>query len=88
LPRLQILAQQNDGFKIAEEDLRLRGPGEVYGLSQSGFGDLQVATLLDYPAIKQARTEAQKILAADPELSTYPILRKKVAQKNARTHFE
>src|SRR6185369_7801690 len=44
--RLKVLEATTDGFVIAEEDLRLRGPGEVYGLSQSGFGDLKVASLL------------------------------------------
>lgn len=87
-PRLQVLASTCDGFKIAEEDLRLRGPGEMYGVAQSGFGDLKVASLLDYPLIKQARTEAAAVLKKDPELQTFPILRKKVEQKNKTTHFE
>jgi len=86
--RLQILATTSDGFLIAEEDLKLRGPGEVYGTSQSGYGNLKVASLLDYPTIKMARAEASKILTKDPKLKKYPILRKKVAQKNALNHFE
>lgn len=86
--RLQILAGITDGFAIAEEDLQLRGPGEMYGVAQSGFGTLQVASLLDYDAIKQARQEAEKLLQRDPELSEYPIIRKKVEQKNLQTHFE
>ena len=86
--RLRVLAATTDGFKIAEEDLRLRGPGEIYGVAQSGFGDLKVASLLDYATIKLARTEAARILKKDPELKKYPILRKKVEQKNLMTHFE
>jgi len=86
--RLKILAETSDGFEIAEQDLRLRGPGELYGTSQSGFSDLKVASLLDYPTIKKTRTEAEKILKSDPELKAYPILQKKVAQKNLVTHFE
>lgn len=86
--RLKILERTTDGFIIAEEDLQLRGPGEVYGVAQSGFGDLKVASLLDYPTIKAARAEAQKILEKDPELEKYPILRAKVAQKNMLAHFE
>ncbi|MBI1834013.1 MAG: ATP-dependent DNA helicase RecG [Candidatus Andersenbacteria bacterium] len=86
--RLKIIEQSIDGFKIAEEDLKLRGPGEVYGLQQSGFSDMKVASLLDYDMIKMARGEAEKILKKDPELTKYPILQKKVAQKNAITHFE
>lgn len=86
--RLQILAQTTDGFIIAEEDLKLRGPGEVYGIAQSGFSDLQVASLLDYPLIKKTRQEAEELLNQDPELKKYPILRAKVKQKNLITHFE
>jgi ATP-dependent DNA helicase RecG len=86
--RLSVLSQTIDGFKIAEADLSLRGPGEVYGKAQSGFGDLQVASLLDYGTIKLARSEAEKILDSDPELKEYLILRKKVEQKNLIAHFE
>lgn len=87
-PRLAILTTTSDGFVIAEEDLKLRGPGEVYGLAQSGFGSLKVASLLDYATIKKTRTEAQRLLKEDPDLSQYPILRKKVEQKNLLAHFE
>ena len=68
--------------------MRLRGPGEAYGLSQSGFNNLQVASLLDYETIKISRKEADKLLKNDPELLRYPILQKKVAQKNLVAHFE
>lgn len=86
--RLQMFAGTNDGFEIAEADLKFRGPGEVYGVAQSGFGNLRVASLLDYKMIKLARAEASKILEQDPDLEHYAVLRKKVAQKNAITHFE
>lgn len=86
--RLQIMAETTDGFVIAERDLELRGPGEMYGAAQSGFGNLQVASLLDYPTIKLAREEARRLLEADPQLTKYPIIRKKVEQKNLLAHFE
>ncbi len=86
--RLAVFASTTDGFVIAEEDLKLRGPGEVYGVAQSGFGNLQVASLLDYPTIKAARGEAKEILKNDPELEEHPILQAKVRQKNLQTHFE
>lgn len=86
--RLAIFARTTDGFAIAEQDLQLRGPGEMYGVTQSGFGNLQVASLLDYEAIKQARQEAQQLLTRDPQLAEYPIIRKKVEQKNLQAHFE
>ncbi|PIT98383.1 MAG: DNA helicase RecG [Candidatus Andersenbacteria bacterium CG10_big_fil_rev_8_21_14_0_10_54_11] len=86
--RLHVLAKTGDGFVIAEEDLRLRGPGEVYGIKQAGFDNLQVASLLDYPTIKAAREEADRLLTEDPELKNHDILRRKVEQKNLQTHFE
>lgn len=86
--RLSLFASTNDGFEIAEADLSFRGPGELYGLEQSGFGNLRVASLLDYEMIKLVREEAKKILTKDPRLEKYPVLRKKVEQKNAHTHFE
>ena len=86
--RMAVITSSTDGFIIAEEDLRLRGPGEMYGVAQSGFTELKVATLLNYPAIKRARTEAEQILTADPDLKAHPIFRKKVEQKNLKTHLE
>ncbi len=86
--RLRILGRTTDGFVIAEKDLELRGPGEIYGVAQSGFSDLKVASLLDYPTIKIARQEAERILKKDPELKNHDILRRKVEQKNLQTHFE
>ncbi len=58
----------HDGFKLAEEDLRLRGPGEYFGTRQSGLPDLKVARLTDVALIEQARAEATRILEVDPEL--------------------
>lgn len=86
--RLSLFASTNDGFEIAEADLQFRGPGELYGLEQSGFGNLRVASLLDYEMIKLVREEAKKILKKDPELQEHLILRKKVEQKNEHAHFE
>ena len=86
--RLSLFASTNDGFEIAEADLQVRGPGELYGLEQSGFGSLRVASLLDYEMIKLVREEAKHILQIDPTLEQYPILRKKVEQKNAHAHFQ
>jgi ATP-dependent DNA helicase RecG len=58
----------HDGFKLAEEDLRLRGPGEYFGTRQSGLPDLKVARLTDVVLIEQARAEATRILEGDPEM--------------------
>lgn len=69
LTRLKILEATTDGFKISEEDLRLRGPGDFFGERQSGLPDLRLADLIaDYPVLVEARQAAEKILKADPWL--------------------
>ncbi|MFQ6019411.1 MAG: helicase-related protein [Dehalococcoidia bacterium] len=67
--RLRILETVHDGFQLAEEDLRLRGPGEFFGIRQSGLPDLRVAKLTDVALIEKARGEAAQLLADDPALS-------------------
>ena len=67
--RLQILVDTNDGFRIAEEDLRMRGPGEFLGTRQHGLTELRVGNLLgDFKLIRQAREDAFGIVRQDPEL--------------------
>ena len=69
LERLQILAGSNDGFAIAEEDLRLRGPGEFAGTAQSGLASFRVADLVrDISIYRDAKACAESIVAQDPEL--------------------
>ncbi len=68
--RLQALVSIHDGFKLAELDLRQRGPGEFLGTRQSGYevASLRLATLLDIPLIEKARALAQAVLEQDPDL--------------------
>ena len=68
LERLQIMETVNDGFQLAEEDLRLRGPGEYFGTRQSGLPDLRAARLTDVQLIEETRAEATRLLEEDPEL--------------------
>lgn len=68
--RLRIVATTTDGFLLAEEDLKMRGPGEFLGTRQSGLPDLKVAEVTDYPLIVQTREAAEAILAEDPNLSS------------------
>ncbi len=66
--RLQVMAQTNDGFELADHDLRQRGPGEFLGTRQSGYSELQMASLTDIPLIEKARQQAQAVLENDPDL--------------------
>ena len=67
--RLKIVERTLDGFQLAEEDLRIRGPGDYLGTRQSGLPNLRVARITDQDILGMARREATKILEADPELS-------------------
>jgi ATP-dependent DNA helicase RecG len=67
--RLKIMEETTDGFKIAEEDLRIRGPGEFLGTRQSGLPDFSLAELArDGHLLSAAKKRAEEILLKDPEL--------------------
>jgi ATP-dependent DNA helicase RecG len=67
--RLKVMEQTNDGFKIAEEDLNIRGPGEFMGTRQSGLPDFRVANILrDGRLLEEARREAFALVEKDPDL--------------------
>jgi ATP-dependent DNA helicase RecG len=68
--RLQIVARETSGLALAEQDLRLRGPGDYFGVRQSGFPELKVARLDDAPLVESARATAEALLRADPDLSS------------------
>lgn len=67
--RLHALEQSQDGFALAEKDLELRGPGDFFSTRQSGLPNLKVAQLSDLHTLEQARTEAGRLLAEDPDLT-------------------
>lgn len=67
--RLAIMETVYDGFKLAEEDLRLRGPGEFFGTRQSGLPDLRVAKVTDAHLVAVTRSEATRLLEDDPNLA-------------------
>lgn len=70
--RLELLERSNDGFELAEMDLRLRGPGQVLGTRQSGLPDLALASLAhDGAVLERARTVAQAIIDSDPDLKQH-----------------
>jgi ATP-dependent DNA helicase RecG len=67
--RLRVISETDDGFKLAEEDLKLRGPGEFFGTRQSGLPDIKLAKLGDTRLLEMARNEAQSLFENDPDLS-------------------
>ena len=68
--RLEALVKSHDGFVMAEEDLRIRGPGEFFGTRQWGPSDLRVANLIrDAKVLEEAREEATRLLERDPDLA-------------------
>ncbi len=64
------MCRTNNGFEIAEEDLKLRGPGDFFGARQHGLPDLKIADMMtDMETLLIAQEEARKILIMDPELT-------------------
>ena len=71
IKRLKIMKETSDGFKIADEDLKIRGPGEILGIMQSGFPDLIIADLsLNMDILLYAKKDLESILKTDPELKS------------------
>jgi len=74
--RIAMMVKSNDGFRIAEEDLNIRGPGEFFGTRQSGMPDLRIANIVrDAPLLNEARRDAFGIVNNDPELAGNHLLR-------------
>lgn len=78
--RLEVMENTNDGFELAEEDLKLRGPGEFFGTKQSGLPNLKLVKLSDTKLLDLARTEALTIFEQDPNLNKpeHQLLAKRV----------
>lgn len=68
--RLAAMVETNDGFILAERDLQQRGPGDFIGTRQSGYAELRMANLTNIHLIEKARTQAQAVYSADPDLSS------------------
>jgi ATP-dependent DNA helicase RecG len=77
--RLKIMEETGDGFRIAEEDFRIRGPGNIFGTEQSGLPPLHFARLdTDFDLLTLARTDAGRLIEKDPALAAWPGLREKM----------
>jgi ATP-dependent DNA helicase RecG len=82
--RLKAMVKYNDGFRIAEEDLKIRGPGEFFGSRQHGLTELKIANpLTQMQLLKKAREEALKLLGTDPGLidRQHLLLKQKLLQR-------
>jgi ATP-dependent DNA helicase RecG len=81
--RLNVMTRTNDGFLLAEEDLKQRGPGDFLGTKQAGYIELKMANLFDVQLIKKARDLAERLLEDDPELEK----EENTDLKNVLEHF-
>jgi ATP-dependent DNA helicase RecG len=86
-PRLRALESSNDGFRLAELDLELRGPGAIYGQMQHGALDLRVARLTDVILIANARKAAAEFIKRDEDLVKYEVLRDHVQRLRTVTNL-
>ncbi len=76
--RMKSMEKYSSGFKLAEIDLELRGPGEIYGIRQSGIPDLKMASLTDSKTIERARKAAEGLIEKDPLLKSFPELAERI----------
>ncbi len=77
--RLKIMEETSDGFRIAEEDFKIRGPGNIFGTEQSGLPPLRFASLeRDFQLLTEARVGADRLIKEDPTFSQWPGLREKM----------
>ncbi len=86
--RLKALITCDDGFKLAERDLEIRGPGDLSGKRQWGTPDLMMDSLRNLPLIEKTREAAKSILQEDPTLKNYPSLQNKLKLFREKVHLE
>ncbi len=88
MERLKALEQSRNGFELAESDLKLRGPGDLYGSKQWGLSDIGMQALQNLKMVEYARKEALKLVKQDPELKSAPILKDKISKIEKSLHLE
>jgi len=86
--RLRALEKYSDGFKLAEIDLKLRGPGEFLGSQQSGLPDGAMKNIANTKLVTLARMHAKEILISDTSLKKYPPLKKEITKLHKNIHME
>ena len=86
--RLKALEKYHDGFSLAKIDLKLRGAGDLYGDSQSGFTDLQIISFFSTETIKKSKEEASALILTDPDLKKFPLLKERLGNWEKNIHLE
>jgi len=86
--RLKAILEAKNGFELAEKDLKIRGPGEFLGETQTGLPDVAMRGLQNMELVKSSREAAVKILTTDRELKRYPLLREKLSTLQRELHLE
>jgi len=86
--RLKALTKYDNGFKLAEMDLKIRGPGDFFGVKQWGLPDYAMAALKDDELIKKAKEAADGMLKKDPRLEKNPLIKRRLEGFGARVHLE
>jgi ATP-dependent DNA helicase RecG len=88
IARLNALKTAKNGFELAEQDLGIRGAGELYGRHQSGLSDIGMEAMKNVKMVEAARAEAQELIEKDPMLASHPKLKELVLRKEHDLHFE
>ena len=86
--RLKAVLKAKNGFELAEEDLKLRGAGELYGGRQWGISDIGMEALKNLKMVEAARKEAQNLIKDDKTFKKYPLIKERLENKKAEIHFE
>jgi ATP-dependent DNA helicase RecG len=86
--RLKALLESENGFALAEQDLKLRGPGDFAGAKQWGLPDFAMENLANLPLVQKARGAAESLLDRDLTLASHPLLKARVEELRERLHLE
>lgn len=86
--RLRAVVSTQNGFMLADKDLELRGPGNIFGTEQSGFETFKLGSFADRDLIFQAKEYAKEMLDEDEDLDTWPLLKERVYTYIQEVHFE
>jgi len=82
------MMKYDSGFKLSEMDLKIRGPGDFFGVRQWGIPDFAMNALKDQKVIEKIKESADKIIEKDPGLEKYPVLKKRLESFSEKIHLE